>query len=176
MGKATKRRAFKIDAEAPPDAQLANGQFARDFVTHAETNTKAMAYTNRGGTPLARWEHGKKLDSTQLAVILSCLECWRLAGVSQRVTANYGERIRAANDTERNAAARLHARETLDRYESFFPGRTKTYFALFEDVIRHNTPAGIAGAVAGFDSKAAQNRALTVVKMVCDVIASHERF
>jgi len=178
MAKPRKRKSRRNvqPGELPTPEQLARGSYERKFITHAESNTKAMGHVNTGGTPLARWESGGKLDSTQLAVILSCLECWRLAGLSQSVTALYGERVGTTSDAGENANAVKHAKDTLTRYRDYFPGRTKEYFDIFENIIRHNMPAGVAGAVEGFDKKAATTRSLTIVRMVCDTIASRERF
>lgn len=171
-----KIKAFRLDMELPTPAQLANGDFERDFTNHVETNTKAMTYRNRGGTPLCRWVAGKKLDDVQLRVINRCLEIWRLIGMHQSLTAKYGERLDRSSDWSRSSVRALEAKEDLARFKSYFPGRARDYFSVFENVIRHNIPAGVAGAVDTPDKKVAANRALTIVRFVCDIIATHEKF
>jgi hypothetical protein len=60
----------------------------------------------------------------------------------------------------------------LEKFKSHFPGAAKDYFAVFENVIRFNMPSGVAGGDP--DKKIASTRALTIVRFVCDIIASHE--
>jgi hypothetical protein len=49
-----KRKAFAaVEAlELPTPEQLRNGDFERGFVTHAETNTKVMAFKRKDSTIL----------------------------------------------------------------------------------------------------------------------------
>jgi hypothetical protein len=176
MGKAKRRksvRAFAIDAELPTPEQLKQAPHERDFVTHAETNTKAMAFRNRGGTPLCRWVASNKLDDTQMAVIARCLEIWRLVGTRQSLTAKYGERLDQSSDYDGLSARAAEAEDDLKSFQSHFPGKAKDYFGIFENVIRFNMPAGVAGGDP--DKKIASTRTLTIVRFVCDIIASNER-
>lgn len=159
--------------EAPPIAQVINGDFTRDFITHSETNTKAMVYRNNGGSPVTRW--GDKLGDQHKKVINHCMYLWRWAGQDRRIIARYGQRIPGVTDAEHDCNREIDAREQLHRIRDYFPGQLADYFTIFENVVRHEIPAGVAGASREFEGKAASARALTIVRFVCDVIASHER-
>ncbi|MCR4298240.1 MAG: hypothetical protein NUV75_05745 [Gallionella sp.] len=170
----SKKRQLQIEAlETPPVAQVINGDFTRDFVTHSETNTNAMVYRNNGGSPVRRW--GDKIDDTHHKIIDHCLVLWSIAGCQQRVTAQYGQRIPGSGNSEHACNREIDAREQLHRIRDYFPGQLADYFVIFENVVRHEIPAGVAGASREFEGKAASARALTIVRFVCDVIASYER-
>src|SRR5689334_20854546 len=98
MARKPKRRkptAFE-PLETPNLAQLANGDFERDFVTHAETNTKVIAYRRRDSTILERWltepNAGILFPVQAQRFIADCIMLWAKVG-SPSVTARYGERI-----------------------------------------------------------------------------------
>lgn len=170
----SRKKPPQIEAlEAPPVAQVINGDFTRDFITHSETNTKAMVYRNNGGSPVTRW--GGKLSDQHRKVIDRCLYLWRWAGKDQRVTAQYGQRIPGNGSADHSCNREIDAREQLHRIRDYFPGQLAGYFEIFENVVRHGIPAGVAGASREFEGKAASARALTIVRFVCDVIASYER-
>ena len=169
----TRIRNITEPGDLPTPEQIRNGQFDRDFVTHAETNTKAMAWRNSGGTPLCRWIAAKRLDQTHLAVIGRCLEIWRLIGTHQSLTSKYGERLDRSSDWKDTSYRAEEAEADLQSFKSHFPGRAKDYFDIFENVIRFNMPAGVAGGDP--DKKVSAAKTLTIVKFVCDVIASNER-
>lgn len=159
---------------APVEAQ-AHGDYRTGFVTHVETATKAHTLVNRGGTPVCRWEAAGKLDINQLAVIAMMERLWRLAGLNQRVTANYGERLIGGGNAEHRAANEIEAREDLHRIRNYFPGKLGDYWQVFEDVVRHGGPANDAGASLGYGSRGGEYRAHTIVCFVADVIAAKER-
>jgi hypothetical protein len=151
-----------------------HGDYRDDFVTHVETGTKAKAAINRGGSPVCRWEASGKLDNTQMAVIAMCQRLWRLAGLQQRVTATYGERVFGMGNVELAAMNEIEARSDLKRISGYFPGKLSNYWDVFENICRHGIPAGVAGASVSFDSKAATARSLTIVRFVADYVATRE--
>lgn len=124
---------------------------------------------------MERWKVSGKLDTTQQAVIELMLGLWRKAGIKQALTGKYGERIAASSCAEMGTNAQIDARRQLKRIDGYFPGRTKEYLDIFENVVRHDMPAGVAGDAFGHNRQEKSSRALTVVRFVCDVIATHER-
>jgi hypothetical protein len=151
-----------------------HGDYQTDFVTHVETNTKAHTRINRGGTPVERWERDKKLDITQLAAIGLCLRLWRLASINPKVVASYGERVLSNGNWEGRANDEIEARADLHRIMAYFPGGTRQYWDVFENVCRHGIAAGVAGAALNHGSRSAETRAHQIVCFVADTIASRE--
>lgn len=167
MGKATKRREFKFTEEAPPAAQLANGDFKRDFVTHAETNTKAMAY-RRESTVLEQWckNGGIGFEEGARRAIVDCQLLWARMG-EPRLIAHYGERTAKGTsvdrDTPQEAADEIHFRRKM------FP---PAYWSVFEAVVRHNEPAGVAGSRMATNRPQQIMAAKAVVGMVASMMAA----
>lgn len=131
---------------------------------------------NTGGTPVMRWIKAGKINETQALAIQLCYRLWDLAGIRQRTTANYGEQIGGEGDpVEWRAVTEIEARENLHRVQDYFPGALKGYWSVFENVCRHDEPAGVAGSRLGFGARSAEDRAHTIVCFVADVIAMNER-
>ena len=156
-----------------PQAALKNGDYRKRFVTHVETNTKAETMVSRHD-PVKRWEDADKLTKNQLVVIEMVQRLWRLAGLQQRVTATYGERLPHGSSYELRALTEIEAREDLHRIQGYFPGPLMAYFNVFEAVCRHGIAAGVAGAQLSTTMRSAEVRAHQVVCMVADVIATRE--
>lgn len=164
-----KRKAYAaIEAlELPTPEQIRNGDFERDFVTHAESNTKAMAYRRKDSSIIETWrrEGAVGFEEPAMRAIADCITFWGRMG-EPRVTANYGERMAAATHgegyTQQEAADEIAFRRKLV---------PRAYWDVFENVVRHNEPAGVAG------SRFANNRpqqiasARAIVGMVANVIA-----
>ena len=177
MAKASKRRnrsgkAFKFEAELPTPEQLKNGDFERDFITHAETNTKAMAYRKRDSSILEKWirEGGPGFDQGAQRVIADCLLFWSIAKPS-KVTAQYGERMpQGTNDntrfTREDAIEEIHYRKKL-----LGSGMTWAW-DIFENVVRHNEPAGVAGSSMANNRPQQIQSAKVVTGMVASFLAS----
>lgn len=161
----------RVRGEVANDFTRQHGSYHQRFVTHVETATRAQAHVNRGGTPICRWEAAGKLTQTQLMVIGWCQNLWRRAGLTVRVTANYGERIAGAGNADGRAVNELQAREDLHRIQDHVP---RSYWDVFENICRHQMAAGEAGVGQGYTGKAAQNRAHTIVCFVADIVAMRE--
>lgn len=171
MGRKGKKKVDAIQTETPTAAQLAHGGYERRFVTHVETNTKAMAFVS-SHDPVERWVRDGRVSDTQMTAITLLRRLWRLAGISQKVTASYGERIHGIGSVEYRAINEIEARDDLHRIQGYIP---KPYFDVFENVCRHGMPAGVAGAELGYGSRSAQDRAHQIVVFVADLIAMWER-
>lgn len=133
--------------ELPPEAQLANGQFIRDFVTHAETNTKVIAYRRRDSTILERWltepNAGVLFPIQAQRFIADCIMLWSKIG-GPSVTARYGERI--ASGRYSDGIGQKDALDQLHRFRSLLGPYQRHLWPVFENVVRHNEPAGVAGS------------------------------
>lgn len=165
------RKASMEQLEQPTPEYLAHGGFHRQFVTHVDSQTKAMVYV-AAHDPVERWERAGRLSYTQMAAIGFMRLLWDRAGISQRVTASYGERIPGGGNEERRAAIEIDARKDLHRVQDYIP---KTYYDVFENVVRHGEQAGVAGSRLGFGDRSGADRAHTIVCFVADVIAMKER-
>lgn len=173
MAKAKRRAIQPVEVlDTPTEAQLANGDYARDTIIHADTYRRETVYINRGGTPIARWALEGRLTDNQQRAISHCLYLWRLAGTEKRVTANYGERIPGSGDSEHRAVNEIEARDDLHRIMDYIPA---PYWNVWENVVRWDEPAGVAGSKLGFGGRSACDRAHQVVCFVADLIAMKER-
>lgn len=158
--------------DGPTPEQLGRGTYERGDFIHAESAQRVTIHINRGGTPLARWIAECKLSDTQQRAISHCLYLWRMAGTERRITSNYGERIPGEADSERRVANEVEARQDLHRIQDYIP---EGYWNCFENCIRFDEPAGIAGSKLGFGSRSAHDRAHQVCCFVADLIAMKER-
>ncbi len=174
MGKATQRKERPLvqPLDGPTPEQMARGTYDREDFIHADLGQRVTAHVNRGGTPIARWIAEDKLSDNQQRAIAHCLYLWRMTERPQRVTASYGERIPGSGDSEFRAANEIEAREDLHRIKGYIPN---TWWDVFENVVRFDEPAGVAGGKLGYGSRTASERAHTVVAFVSDIVFERER-
>ena len=166
---ARKRKAPRIieQLETPTLAQLANDDFDRDFVTHTETNTKAMAYRRRDSCIVEKWvrEGGIGFGYGANQVIANCQLYWLRVG-EPRLIAQYGERMPASTHGE--GYTQQEALDELHYYSKMVP---KLYWDVFEAVVRHNEPAGVAGSRFAKNDPQRIQSAKVITGMVAAVIA-----
>lgn len=174
MRKPKRNRVVEL-TDGPTDAQLANGDYASVLLPDPHLNRTARVSLNRGGTTLARWERDNRLSETQLTAIAHCIRLWDRAAHMPSLTAAYGERMPGGGDTEASALGTLQARDSLWRIIDHFPGPLLTYFGVFENVCRHDMPAGVAGSDLCASTRSADVRAHQVVCFVADIIHMKER-
>ena len=161
------------ELDGPTPEQLGKGGYDRLALPNPEGgNRAALVHINRGGTPVMRWIEDGRLSATQERAIWFCLYLWRVCGLETRTTANYGERIPGYADSEARASNEVEARHTLHRIRSYFPVQ---WWDVFENVVRFNEPAGVAGSRLGFGTRSASDRAHTTVCFVADIICMKER-
>ena len=164
------------DKDAPlitPEAAR-HGDYHRDFVTDVDEGTKAWTLVNRGGDSVARWKKAGKLSPNQIAAIELCEKLWQTAWQPPQLTAQYGERIPGSGNQELRNLFQTDAREALKRIENYFPGKTRDYWCVFENIVRHGQPANIAGMTIGETSRASSDRALLTVQFVSNFVAAME--
>jgi hypothetical protein len=158
--------------DGPTPEQLAKGGYKRGYVTHVESNTLSMAHVSRHD-PVERWKAAERLSQAQLAAIELCQRLWTLAGLSQPLTASYGERMaKATGNVELRALNEIEAREDLHRIQDYIP---PAYWQLFENVCRFGESAEAAGERLNFGKRSAADRAHQTVCFVADVISMKER-
>jgi hypothetical protein len=147
MARQRKRKAPRIieQLETPTLAQLANDDFDRDFVTHTETNTKAMAYRRRDSCIVEKWCRQGEVGFGHGAqrIIANCQLFWLRLG-EPRLIAQYGERLPAS--TAGDGWTRQEALDELHRYKKMLGPAMQPWWEVFENVVRHNEPAGVAGS------------------------------
>lgn len=162
-----KRAAVLTPMDLPTPEQLAAGDYERDFVTHAETNTKAMTYRNRESTILERWirEGGPGFEHGAARAIADCQTFWARMG-EQRVIAHYGERIAAT--TSGNGYTQQEASDEIAFRRKMVPAK---YFDVFENVVRHNEPAGVAGSRFANATPQQIHSAKVIVGFVASIMA-----
>jgi hypothetical protein len=160
------RRQFAIEPlDLPTPEQIRNGDFERDFVTHAESNTKALTFRRRDSSIVETWvrEGGPGFDHGAARVIADCQTFWQRMG-DPRVTANYGERI--PSSTHGEGYSQQEASDEI-AYRKKLIG-VPAYWDVFENAVRHNEPAGVAG------SRFANNRPQQIqsAKVIVGFVAS----
>lgn len=168
------RFAYVEELVTPTAEQLANGTYRGEWVLDENTGLKAWAHRNSEHDPIERWRNGGKLEAHQLVVVDKMRRLWQIAGLHQRVTANYGERIASSGSAENASLIALEAKEDLNRIRDYFPAPLDRYFSIFENVARFGMAAGVAGSELGFGSRSSQDRAHQIVCFVADIIATKE--
>lgn len=170
--RATRRKPIIEPGETPTPEQLAQGGYERKFVTHVETGTVTTAHIS-AHSPVARWKKAERLSDSQIAAIDLCEALWAKCGLRQKLTASYGERMPMGCDNEWIAVHEIDARRRLARIEGYVPAHM---WEVWENVVRWDEPAGMAGASLGFEgSKSSQAAVLMLVMCVADLIAKEER-
>lgn len=164
-----KRKQIEAIAEIVPPTpeQIAKGGVVREVIIHAETFMRATVHINRGGTPIARWTAAGKITDNQAIAIAHCQRLWRLAGVKQKLIANYGERIAGNGNSDALALQEIEARDDLHRIAKQFP---RAYWNIFERVCRFNEPAGVAGSDIANNKRSSIESARIVVCLIADMI------
>ena len=172
MAKGRKRKAPVITPmDLPTPEQLASGDFERDFVTHVDSNTKAMAFRRRDSCIVEKWcrEGGIGFDEGAKRVIADCTLLWMRLG-EPRLIAQYGERLPPSASGD--GMARQEALDQLHHYKHVLGARMGPYWSVFENVVRHNEPAGVAGSrFANNDPQRIQS-AKVITGMVASFIAA----
>lgn len=169
-----RRRETQAETErgkVTPEAEK-HGCYEDEFVTHVETGTKARAVINRGGSPVCRWKAARRLSDTQLVAINYVTRLWELSCRMPHLTASYGERVPGGGDAERNAGREIDARNKLHEIQGYIP---RTYWNVFEAVVRFDEPAGVAGSILANSSRNAKHTAFLAVCFVADCVAMKER-
>ena len=169
MAKRKRKPIPALELETPTVEQLRNGSFDRDFVTHVETNTKATVHRRRDSSILEKWltepNAGLLFPVQAQRFIGDCITLWARIG-SQRVTANYGERIPTSGHSD--GMGQKEALDQLHRFKGLLGPYQRHYWPVFENVVRHNESAGVAGS--HFANNPAQR--IQSAKLIVSVVAT----
>lgn len=131
---------------------------------------KSALIINRGGTAIDRWARMKLLTESQLAAIAHCQSLWNVIDRGPRLVANLDRTIFGCHGT--GHPREIEARSDLHRIKSGFP---LPYWDVFENVCRHDEPAGTAGSRLANTSRSASEAARLTVGMVAEIIYMRER-
>lgn len=181
MGKASKRikKAMKSPAEKAadmarkigvPEAQIERGYATHEVVERGQNigQTVRILYPRL----VDRWfaEGGIGFDEPQREAVNWVTGLWEKAGPCGPVTSAWGEqRGHGAGDGQRQQDALTQ----LSQLKSMFP---HTYWAVFENVVRHNMPAGRAGSDLANNAPQAIAAARTTVGFIASKIAEWRGF
>jgi hypothetical protein len=140
-----------------------------------EQLTRSQVVKNRGGTAIDRWHARGDLDGDALNAVQAYQSAWHLFLGMPRVTANWslaGGSGGAGGVEERNIVAKLQAKELLQYLDDeVFFGKPLGYFDLWQNVVIHDEPAGVAGGRLGFRNDGAEAAAKAIVLMLAGEIA-----
>lgn len=140
----------------------------------AGNESKAATKRNTKASPLAYWKAQNMLTATQEAAIAYCIRLWEFLPPMPATTAQYGERIPSSDsghESEAAVNAWLDAIDDLRRVEGYIP---RSYWQVFENCIRFDMPAGVAGSDLGFTGRSGRTKAHLIVCFVADLVAMKE--
>lgn len=160
---------LQVDAVPPTDAQIANGDFERDFVTQTEDNTKAMTYRRKDSFIVEKWcQEGEPLfPEPAKRFIADCVTLWAKVG-SRRLTAAYGERLPVS--TNDDGYSQQDALDELAGFRRLLGPYERHQWGVFENVLRYNLPAGVAGSdYANNPAQSIQSAKLIVSNVACSL-------
>lgn len=171
----TKKKARPIvePGDLPTPEQLRSALHVRDFVTHAESNTKAMTHRSLRD-PILRWERDRKITDMQASTIRRMQGLWQAVYGTQKLIGTYGEPV-AASTGETSDARLMGLRDDLRRIEGYFDG-VRQWYGTFERICRFGMTGPEACATNDIAERQARDRALVVVCFVSDFIAAKERW
>jgi hypothetical protein len=137
---------------------------------HGDYEDYLKRTVNRGGTPIARWRKAGILSDSQQAAIEHCIRLWRLVTASGRLVANLDRTVFGSPGD--GHSAEVEARDDLKRIKGYVGER---YFSVFENVVRFDEPAGVAGSRLEQPSANRELAARFCVQFVADIITMKER-
>lgn len=157
-----------LDAERQADniAPLINEFAARqgDY----ERNLRSVV--NRGGTPIARWNKAQMLSPSQNAAIDHCIGLWDAISSSGKLVANLDRTVFGCPGD--GHPREIEARSDLLRLKNHVGHK---YWDVFENVVRFDEPAGLAGSRLQAPAQKREYAACLVVQFVADIITMKER-
>jgi hypothetical protein len=177
-----------VDLVVPREAQNHGNYRLVDFkieevIEGGKVKAKtAKAIRNLGGTPVERWFARGKIDDRQMAAIGFYQSAWRMHIGEPRVVANWSAVINrgAEGAIEIYAGTRIAAKESLRLLDQeVFFRLPVDHFAVWQNVVIWDEPAGVAGSRAGFCHKPAEAVAQlivgTIASMIADIVIDSSR-
>lgn len=160
-----RKRVALIAAKIP--AFRVEGEKVHDF----ETNVKNIRIKHQ--SIVDKWMHegGPGFDEPQARAIHHCRELWHSAGDCGKLVANL-DWIGGGGGGREGGWHQSEALAQLAHYKTEF----MSYWGVFEDVVRWNTPASVAGEHLAKDDGRRIEKVKQVVGMIASVIASARRY
>lgn len=159
------RKAPSLPGDTPTPEQIMRGEAVRDFVTHAETATKAMAH-RVAHDPIEKWKRKGYLSDQEIQTIERMQAIWQAVHGEISITASYCEAVGGHFDalaTLRPQERVLALQQALRAVEGHFQG-LETWYNTFERVCRFGQhPLTCTGS---------RDRTLTIVQFVANIIAT----
>lgn len=148
-----------------------HGDYAPAFVLHAETGTKTRAHINRESTILEKWmrEGPPFFPPGACLVIRDCQYLWHRMG-SPRLAALYGEWL------PRSTGDGLTQHEASSEIEHLLAGIPRVHRDVFENVVRHLEPAGVAGSRLATNAPGQIAAAKHIVGLVACIVAARKGY
>lgn len=138
---------------------------------HGDYSRNLRFVVNNGSTTVGRWKTAKALSPSQEAAIVHCQNLWAKLG-SQCLVVDF-EKVRGLGHGDGYSQHEAFAQ--LGRIQGHFPGPLQSYWNVFENVCRHDLPAGVAGSRLANNKRSSMDAARIVVCFVADIIAMKER-
>jgi hypothetical protein len=152
-------------------AETARAPLVNEFAAqHGDYDRNLRKVVNRGGTPIARWRTAGHLSDSQDAAIAHCIVLWDIISSSSGLVANLD---RTVFGTPGDGHPReVEARSDLLRMKNHVGAK---YWDVFENVVRFDEPAGVAGSRIGTPPQKAEYTARLIVQFVADIVTLRER-
>lgn len=166
---AARKRVANDEAAEPlvPVHAQQHDQYEHD----AKYGSERRRMVNRGGTPVRRWITAGLLTESQQAAIAHCLNLWGIISASGSMSCNLGkDGVRGGGGL--GHPREVEARDDLKRMRGYFAHQ---WWNCFENVVRWDEPAGVAGSKLSVKKDSHETAARLVVQMVADTIAMKER-
>lgn len=167
-GRKNRKQAPAEPIETPTAAQLAQGGYSRRFVTHVETNTKAMTFVNCSNI-VERWfaEGWPGYEQGARLAINWCHRAWEARGEIGATCSRYEPTISSSGSAQFARDVEI-VDELLEVSRWFHP----SHWAVFENVCRWGMPAGVAGSDLASNTPQAISAARATVGLVANFIAA----
>lgn len=168
-----------LDAERGPIAEQGGRAFYQDITPagpteqakqHGDYEEHLKRFVNRGGTPIARWIKAGVISDSQHAAMRHCIGLWTIISASGRMVANLDRTVFGCPGDGHHRE--VEARDDLQRMKGYVGDR---YWSVWENVVRFDEPAGVAGSRLQQDNANAELLARHCVQFVADIIAMKER-
>lgn len=151
-----------------PDNDEGGGAVNAFAAQHGDYIRNMRFVVNRGGTAIDRWRTSGELSDSQLAAILHCQVLWSKIG-SQCLVADFNK---IPGQQHSDGLAQHEALTELGRIAADFP---PLYWDVFENVCRHDLPAGVAGSRLANVRRSAEIAAKSIVRFIADMISTRQR-
>lgn len=147
-----------------------HGDYERVHAIGSGGEINMRPHINRGGTPIARWRRDGHISESQDAAIAHCIALWEIVGSSGKLVANLDRTIFGCPGD--GHPREIEARDNLARVKAYF---TPKLWDVWENVVRFDEPAGVAGSRLERAVSARELAARHAVQFVADIIAMKER-